>query len=160
MPEERRRRMSRHIRLVLVGGLPGLFGCGGCGGTSTPPPAPAPEPMEEVEEIDEDPPPDGPAHLAGAPFIGWWVATHPPIVTYRMVPRAAVLGGGGYTRTPGGYYRRHYYGGRSAYLYGGSAGVFGRPSGVRSPSSRPSSSRSSGVVRGGFGSSGHAAAGG
>jgi hypothetical protein len=145
MAEERHRRMSRHIRLVLLGGVPGLVGCAGCcgcgGTTTTTETTTATEPMEAVEEVAEDPPPDGPAHLVGAPFVGWWAATHPPIVTYRMLPRAAVLGGG-YTRTGGGYYRRTYpYSGRSGYLSSGPS----RPTG------------STGVVRGGFGSTGHAA---
>lgn len=144
MADEPRRRMSRHIRLVLLGGVPGLLGCAGCcgcGGTTTATTV-TDESMEEVEEVTEVPPPDGPAHLMGAPFIAWWGATHRPIVTYRMVPRAAILGGG-YTRTGGGYYRRtsYYYGGRSGYLGTGA--------------SRPAAS--TGVVRGGFGSTGHAA---
>jgi len=134
------RRMSRHIRLVLLGSLPTLAGCG-----DAHPPPPPPEPMEEVEERDEDPPPDGPGHLAGCPFIAWWVATHPPIVTHRMVPRAAVLGGG-YTRSSSGTYHRTFYGGRSGYLWGGSS--MARPSG------------GSGIVRGGFGGGGHVASGG
>lgn len=141
MPNEPRRRMSRHIRLVLLGGLPGLLGCAGCcgcGGTTATQTA-AGETMEPVEEVTEDPPPAGPAHLVGAPFIPWWAATHPPIITYRIVPRATVLGSG-YTRTAGGYYRRSYpFAGRSAYL----------------GSSRPGGS--AGVVRGGFGGTGHAA---
>jgi len=141
MPDEPRRRMSRHIRLVLLGGVPGLLGCAGCcgcGGTTET--TVADEPMEPVEERAEDPPPVGPAHLVGAPFIPWWAATHPPIITYRMVPRAAVLSGG-YTRTSSGYYRR------PSYMWGGRSGYLG--------SSRPGGS--SGVVRGGFGSAGHAA---
>lgn len=102
--------------------------------------------MEEVEEFEEDPPPDGPGHMAGAMFTSWWVATHPPVVTHRMVPRAAILNGG-YTPIGTGGYRRTYYGGRTGYLYGGSSSW-----------SRPSASPS--VVRGGFGSTGHAASGG
>jgi hypothetical protein len=143
MAEESRRRMSRHIRLVLLGSLPTLAGCDSS--TTAPAPPPPPEPMEEVEEIDEDPPPDGPGHLAGGPFIAWWGLTHPPIVTHRMVPRAAVLGGG-YTRSSSGVYHRTFYGGRSGYMWGGSS--MARPSG------------GSGVVRGGFGGSGHVASGG
>ena len=139
-----RRRMSRHIRLVLIGGLPGLLGCAGCcgcGGTTTPE-TPS-EPMEEVEEVNEDPPPDGPEYLIGAPFVGWWQATHPPVVTYRIVPRS-VVERSGYTRSSSGIYQRTYYGGRSGYLFGGSSGP----------------AHSGGAVRGGFGSTGHAASGG
>ncbi len=146
MAEEPHRRMSSHIRLVLLGGVPGLLGCAGCcgcGGTTTTETTVADEPMEPVEELTEDPPPAGPAHLVGAPFIPWWTVTHPPIVTYRMVPRATILGGG-YTRTSNGYYRR------TSYMWGGRTGYLG--------SSRPAGS--SGVVRGGFGGSGHAASGG
>jgi len=140
MSDHTRRRMSRHIRLVLLGGVPGLLGCAGCcgcGGTTV-----ADGPMDEVEEVTEEPPPDGPAHVIGAPFVAWWATTHPPVVTRRLVPRTAVLGGG-YTRTGGGYYRRtsYYYGGRSGYL--------------GTSSSRPMGS--TGAVRGGFGSTGHAA---
>ncbi|HEX3149582.1 MAG TPA: hypothetical protein VHR66_16020 [Gemmataceae bacterium] len=140
MADEPRRRMSRHIRLVLLGSLPTALGCGGCGGTTSTPPADQPQPMEEIEEIDEDPPPEGTGHFFGAPFVGWWMLSHPPIVTHRLVPRAQIASGG-YTRTSSGYYSRAYYG-RSAWLYGSS--------------SRPANS--SGVVRGGFGSTGHAAA--
>ena len=145
MAESPRRRMSRHIRLVLLGSLPTLAGCGDTTTTATAPAEPQPEPMEEVEEIDEDPPPDGPGHLAGCPFIAWWGLTHPPIVTYRMVPRAALLAGG-YTRSSSGTYHRTFYGGRSGYMWGGSS--MARPSG------------GSGVIRGGFGGSGHIASGG
>jgi hypothetical protein len=145
--------MSRHIRLVLLGGVPGLIGCAGCcgcGGT-TEQAAPAPEPMEEVEEIDEDPPPVGSDHLIGAPFIAWWAVTHPPIVTHRLVPRAQIASGsGGYTRTSSGIYRRTYYG-RSSYLFGGYGG---------GSSYRPGPAHSSPVTRGGFGSTGHASSGG
>lgn len=140
MADERRRRMSRHIRLVLLGGLPGLLGCGGCGGDTRPAGPPADE-VVEVEEVEEVPPPTGPAHLIGAPFVGWWAATRPPLITRRLVPRSAVNTGTG-TRT-GGSYRRGFYGGRSGYLHRG---------GAVSPAPR-----SSGVVRGGFGSSGRAA---
>jgi hypothetical protein len=148
MLKEPRRRMSRHARLVLLGGVPALFGCGGlcggCGGTTPTETAATDESLEEVKEVTEDPPPAGPAHLTGAPFIAWWAATHPPIVTYRMVPRAAILSGG-YTRTGGGFYRRTYsYTGRSGYLSTGPSRPIG---GV-------------GVVHGGFGSTGHAASGG
>jgi len=149
MFKEPRRRMSRHVRLVLLGGVPALLGCGGlcggCGGTTTTDTTTTDQPMEEVEEVTEVPPPNGPAHMTGAPFVAWWAATHPPVVTYRMVPRATILSGG-YTRTSGGYYRRtgYYYGGRSGYLSTGPS----RPIGAV------------GVVHGGFGSTGHAAGGG
>jgi hypothetical protein len=148
VPEEppRRGRMSRHIRLVLLGGVPGLLGCGGCCGcvdTATAPMTQPAEDMEEVEEFTEDPPPDGPGHMVGAAFIGWWIATHPPIVAYRRVPRSIVTRGG-YTRTSSGLYHHTYFGGRSNYLNGGSSSA--RPSG------------SAGIVRGGFGSTGHVAA--
>jgi hypothetical protein len=148
MFKEPRRRMSRHARLVLLGGVPALLGCGGlcggCGGTTTTETAASDESMEPVEEMTEDPPPAGPAHMTGAPFIAWWAATHPPIVTYRMVPRAAIVGGG-YARTGGGFYRRTYsYTGRSGYLSTGPS----RPIGAV------------GVVHGGFGGTGHAASGG
>lgn len=136
MDAESRRRMSRHIKLVLLGSLPTMLGCGGCGGETS---EPKPDPMEEVEEIDEDIPPEEPAHFIGAPFFVWWTATHPPIVTRRLIPRAAVATGG-YTRSSTGTYHRSYYGGRSSYLWGGS------PSGP---------AHSSGIARGGFGSTGH-----
>lgn len=145
--QPRRRRMSRHVSLVLLGSLPGLAGCGGHAH------APRAEEMEEVEDVEEQPPPDGPAHVLGGPFIAWWALTHPPIITHRMVPRSAVAGGG-YTRTPTGGYRRHYYGGRSGFLFGGSSGY--RPG----PSIGSSSGHSSPVSRGGFGSTGHSSVGG
>ena len=150
MAAERRRRMSRHINLVLLGGGAAVISCGvccACGGlggdthTQT-----AAEPLETVAEEEVIPPPEGSAHLLGAPFVGWWAMTHPPRVTLRAVPRS-VATGGGYTRTTGGGYRRTFYGGRSGYLAGG--GSIARP---------PSSS--SGAVRGGFGSTGHASSGG
>ena len=153
MPEEPRRRMSRHIRLVLLGGIPGLVGCAGCCGCAGDQgrPAPAAEPMEEVEEIDEDPPPAGSDHLIGAPFVAWWAVTHPPRVTHRMVPRSHIIAGGsGYTGTGSGVYRRHYHGGRSVFIYGGGGG-----SSVSRPG--PSPGHSSPVTRGGFGSTGHSA---
>ena len=146
MSEERRRRMSRHIRLVLLGGVPGLLGCAGCCGCGGPAAdAPPPEPMEEVTEIEEDLPPEGTPHLLGGPFVAWWALNHPPRVTVRAVPRS-VATSGTYTRTTSGGYRRTFYGGRAGYLAGG--GSVARPS------------ASSGVVRGGFGSTGHAATGG
>jgi hypothetical protein len=135
--EPRRRRMSRSISLVLLTSLPGLAGCGQRG-----------EPTEEVEEVTEEPPPSGPEQVIGAPFVAWWGATHPPIVVRKTVPRS-VAASGGYSR--GGsrvyyrpYYGGSYYGGRSGYLGGG------RPAGP---------SHSAPVTRGGFGSTGHAAAG-
>jgi len=142
MADEPRRRMSRHIRLVLLGCLPVGLGCSGCGGTSAPP-TPAPETLEEVEEIDEDPPPGGAGHLFGAPFVGWWAVSHPPLVSYRLVPRTQIISGG-YSRSSSGYYSRTYYG-RSAWLSGGSSQPMRRPGG------------SSGIIRGGFGGFGHAA---
>ena len=151
MPVERRRRMSRHINLVLVGGgavvLGGAVccGCGGLGGdthTQT-----AAEPMQEVEEVEETPPPEGAPHLMGGPFVAWWALTHPPRTTIRAVPRS-VATGGGYTRTTSGGYRRTFYGGRSGYLAGGGS------------TARPPSSSSGGAVRGGFGNTGHASSGG
>ena len=157
MPAEPRRRMSRHISLVLMGSLPGLAGCGGCGDSTSTAPAtqPAPE-MEEVEEVTEDPPPEGSDHLIGAPFVAWWALTHPPIVTHRLVPRAQVIAGNsGYTRSSSGIYRRTYYGGRSTYIFGG--GFYGGGGSYSRPAPGHSSS---GVVRGGFGGSGHAASGG
>ena len=141
--EPRRRRMSRHIRLVLLGGLSGLAGCGGSTADRS---TAAAEPMEEVEEVEVIPPPAGSGHLIGGPFVAWWAMTHPPRVTIRAVPRS-VATGGGYTRTSSGGYRRTFYGGRSGYLAGG--GSIARP---------PNSS--GGVVRGGFGSRGHASFGG
>src|SRR5262245_20636794 len=107
MSERLRRRMSRHARLVLLGGIPGLVGCAGCCGCAgNDAKSAAPEAMEEVEEIEEDPPPEGHDHLIGAPFIAWWAATHPPIVTHRYVPRAQVAANNsGYTRTSSGVYR-------------------------------------------------------
>ena len=133
----RRRRMSRSVSLVLLGSLPGLASCDGCNYKS--------EPMEEVEEVTEEPPPEGPELLLGAPFIAWWQATHPPTVVRKMVPRSAVASGG-YTRG-----RSHVYflpiGGRSSYL----------GSGYRSG---PGPSHSPNISRGGFGSTGHGAVGG
>jgi hypothetical protein len=131
--------MSRHIKLVLLGSLPAVLGCGGCGGSTSTSTPPQTQEMEEVEEIDEQPPPDGTGHLMGAPFVGWWMMSHPPLISYRLVPRAQLIGGG-YTRSSSGYYSRTYYG-RSSWIHAGS--------------SRPASSSS--VVHGGFGSTGHAA---
>jgi uncharacterized membrane protein YgcG len=145
MADDRRRRMSRHIRLVLLGGIPGLLGCAGCCGCVGTKEEPAAQEMEEVEEITEDPPPIGHDHLIGAPFIAWWAATHPPMIIHRFVPRTQVISGNsGYTRSSSGVYRRTYYGGRSTYLYGGGS----------------SSSRPGPVARGGFGGTGHASSGG
>jgi hypothetical protein len=134
--EPRRRRMSRHVSLVLLTSLPGLAGCGGCGGR---------ESTEEVEEVTEVPPPDGQAHVIGSPFVAWWHATHPPVVVRRTVPRSA-LASGGYSRGGRRVYYRPYYGGRTGFLSGGSS--------YHGPS------HAAPVTRGGFGSTGHAAAGG
>ncbi|HJZ94417.1 MAG TPA: hypothetical protein VKE40_26370 [Gemmataceae bacterium] len=134
--EPRRTRMSRHVSLVLLTSLPGLAACGGCDGR---------EPTEEVEEVTEQPPPDGPAHVIGAPFVAWWQATHPPVVARRTVPRSA-LAAGGYSRGGSRVYYRPLYGGRSAFLSGGSS--------YHGPANAAP------VTRGGFGSTGHAAAGG
>jgi hypothetical protein len=145
------RRLTKQITLVLITSLTGLSGCGG-----------AAREDEMVEEVVEEPapPPDDPIeHVVGAPFVGWWVATHPPVVTRRLVPRTQAAA----SQTSSN--RSH---GRSAF--------FGRPFyssafGPRtsySPVSRPGSYGSSGssfgghsstggVSRGGFGSSGHSA---
>lgn len=151
MPDERRRRMSRHINLVLLGGGTAVLGgavCCGCGGLGGDPQTrTAAEPMQEVEEVEEVPPPPGSPHLLGGPFVAWWALTHPPRVTVRAVPRS-VATGGAYTRTSSGAYRRIFYGGRSGYLAGGGSVA------------RPPSSPSRGVVRGGFGSTGRGASGG
>jgi hypothetical protein len=132
---ERRRRMSRSISLVLLGSLPGLAWCAGCGRNRT----------EEVEEVTEEPPPSGPEHLAGGPFIAWWRATHPPIVVRKTLPRSTATSGG-YTS---GRRRVSYVpiGGRSGYLSS-------RPSSGLGPGHSPN------ISRGGFGSSGHGAVGG
>lgn len=131
MADTRRRRMSRHISLVLLGALPSLAGCGGCR-----------EPTQEVEEITEEPPPEGPEQVIGGPFVGWWHATHPPVVVRKTVPRSTASSGG-YTR---GRSRVYFVpiGGRSSYMSGGS----------------PPPHSSGPVARGGFGSSGHGAVGG
>lgn len=146
--QPRRRRMSRHATLVLLTSLPGLAGCGGCGGRPAAPVAApaAPEPTEEVEEEQVEPPPTGPEHLVGAPFVGWWHVAHPPVIVRRVIPRSAVASGG-YVRSGTGVYRRTYYGGRSVFL-GGS-----HPSG-------PGPAHASPISRGGFGSTGHGAVGG
>jgi hypothetical protein len=130
----RRRRMSRSISLVLLTSLPGLAGCGGCG-----------EKTVEVDEVTTEPPPSGPEHVIGAPFVAWWGATHPPVVVRKTVPQS-VASGGGYHRG-----RSHVFflpvGGRSGYM-GGHAGP------------GPGPSHAAPVSRGGFGSSGHGAGGG
>jgi len=130
--QPRRRRMSRDISLVLLTALPGLAGCGG---------DPADD-MEEVEVLEEVAAPEGPGHLIGGPFVGWWGIAHPPVAVRRMVPRAAAIG----AVSRGNPYRS-YPRGRSGFL-----------SSSPGSSSRPASS--AGVTRGGFGSTGHAAAGG
>jgi hypothetical protein len=135
MADEPRRRMSKSISLVLLTSLPGLAGCGGCGRDQV-----------EVEETTEEPPPEGPEQVIGAPFVAWWKATHPPVVVRKHVPRS-VASSGGYRR---GRHRVIFVpvGGRSTYMGG-------RPS-----SSGPSPSRSAPVSRGGFGSTGRGAVGG
>ena len=132
--ELRRRRMSRHITLVLLSSLPGLAGCGGCKGNDT----------EEVEEVTEgEPPPSGPEQLIGGPFVIWWHGTHPTTIVRRTVPRSAVSSGTTTRTGSRSYYRPIYIGGRSGYVGGSS-----------------NAGHSSGVSRGGFGSTGHSAAGG
>jgi hypothetical protein len=128
--EVRRRRMSRDISLVLLTSLPGLAGCGG----------ERADEMEEVEVEEEVPPPTGPGHVIGWPYVGWWRITHPPVVVRRTVPART-----GNTSSS----HRTYPRGRSGFLSSYSSGS----------SSRPASS-SPGVTRGGFGSTGHATAGG
>jgi hypothetical protein len=100
--------------------------------------------MQEVDEVTEEPPPEGPEHLIGGPFVGWWRATHPPVVVRKTVPRSTAASGG-YTR---GRSRVFFIpiGGRSGFLSGASGGSAGR-------SSSP-------AIRGGFGSTGHGAVGG
>src|SRR5262245_25042068 len=141
--EPRRRRMSKSISLVLLTSLPGLAACGGCGQHG--------DSMEEVEETTEQPPPGGPAHVIGAPFVAWWTATHPPIVVRKAVPRSVVRSGGYTSGGRRGCYRPDYggscFGGRSGYVSGG------RPTG-------PGPAHSGPVSRGGFGSTGHGAVGG
>ena len=138
MADEPRRRMSRSISLVLLAPLPGLAGCGGDEPRAT-------QEMEVVEDKTVEPPPDGPEHLAGGPFVAWWGLAHPPTVVHRMVPRST-LASSGYTRTGSGIYHRSYYGGRSGFL--------------SSPSYSPGPSHTGPVSRGGFGTTGHATAGG
>jgi hypothetical protein len=95
--------------------------------------------------VTEQPPPSGPEHVIGAPFVAWWAATHPPIVVRRTVPRS-VAAGGGYSRGGRRVYYRPFYGGS---YFGGRSGYLGGRSSGPAP-----------VSRGGFGSTGHAAAGG
>jgi hypothetical protein len=129
MAESRRRRMSRHISLVLLGALPAIAGCGGCR-----------ERTKVVEEVTEVPPPQGPEQLIGGPFVGWWHATHPPIVVRKTVRDSTATSG--HPRRRGGIFFIP-IGGRSRYLSGGNPPRSNAP-----------------VVRGGFGSSGHGAVGG
>ena len=133
MADEPRRRMSRSISLVLLTSLPGLAGCGR-------------EETVEVEEHTTEPPPSGPEHVIGAPFVAWWGMTHPPIIVRKHVPRSAASSGG-YRR---GRNRVVFFpvGGRSTYMGG------------RQPSSGPSHGRSAPVSRGGFGSTGRGGVGG
>ncbi|HVK14189.1 MAG TPA: hypothetical protein VM597_35945 [Gemmataceae bacterium] len=129
MAETPRRRMSRGVPLVLLSALPALLA--GCGGESA----------DDVEEVEEEvPPPAGPAHLIGGPFVGWWGIAHPPVIVRRAVP--------GRTATTRSGSHRSYPRGRSGFLSSFSSG-----------SSRPATA-SPGVTRGGFGSTGHATAGG
>ena len=124
------RRMSRHISLVLLSSLSGLAGCGG--GQA--------DEVEDVEFEEEEPAPDGPGHLIGGPFVGWWRIGHPPVIVRRAVPARAATGSSSH---------RSYPRGRSGFLSSYSSGTSSRPAGS-----------SSGVTRGGFGSTGHATAGG
>ena len=133
MAEPMRSRMSRRITLVLLTSLPGIAGCCCIGANQ--------EPMEEIDEVTETPPPKGPEHLIGGPFIGWWSLTHPTVVVRKTVPRSMATAS---TRSHGGTFihTRPYYGGRSGFMSGGS------------------SHGSSGITHGGFGSTGHASSGG
>src|SRR5687768_13032602 len=128
--ESRHRRMSRNVSLVLLTALPGLAGCGG----------ERADEMEEVEVEEEVPPPTGPAHVIGGPLVGWWGIAHPPVIVRRTVP--ARTGTGSSTH-------RSYPRGRSGFLSSYSSGSASRPA-----------STSPGSTRGGFGSTGHATAGG
>src|SRR5262245_57585995 len=132
MAEPRRRRMSRSISLVLLTSLPGLAGCGG-------------EKTVEVDEVTEEPPPSGPEQLVGGPFIGWWRATHPPVVVRKTVPKSTAASGGYHS----GRHRVVFVpvGGRSSYMGG-------------SYSRGPGPAHSGPVSRGGFGNTGHGAVGG
>ena len=132
--QPRRRRMSRSISLVLLTSLPGLAGCGGCGREKT----------VEVDEVTEEPPPSGPEHVVGAPFVAWWAATHPPVVVRKTVPRSMA--------SSGGYHR-----GRSRVFF---VPVGGRSSYVGGGHPAPGPGHAAPVSRGGFGSSGHGAVGG
>jgi len=128
--EPRRRRMSRHVSLVLLTSLPGLAGCGE---------------REELQEVKIEPPPSGPEQVIGGPFIGWWQATHPPVYVTKTVQRSTSGGGTSRSRS------RVFFvpiGGRSGFLSSGSS------------SPGPGSSHSAPVTRGGFGSTGHGAVGG
>lgn len=138
------RRMTKHLSLVLLTTLPGLAGCGGCTGR---------ERTQEIEEWVAEPPPEGPEHLVGAPFIVWWDGTHPPTLVKRIVPASVAAAQSTYG-SHSSYYRpnyyRPYYGGRSSFL----------SSSLASGSHSSSSSHSSGSIsHGGFGSSGHSAGG-
>lgn len=132
-----RRRMTKHLSLVLLSSLSGVSGCG-CNGQPQ-------EKMEEVEEWVADPPPEGVEHVVGAPFLLWWEGEHPPTLVKRLVPAtvASSTTRSTYSRP---YYSRPYYGGRSSFLGSSFSGS-------------SSGSHSSTISRGGFGSSGHASSG-
>lgn len=130
MADQPRRR--RMSRDVTLVLLSSLPGLAGCGSRED-----GADEMVEVGEVWEDPAPDGPGHLIGGPFVVWWQAAHPPTLVRQMVPRSAAGGTSPY---------RSYPRGRSGFL--------SSPAGSSRPGGSP------GVTRGGFGSAGHAAAGG
>jgi hypothetical protein len=132
--EPRRRRMSRHVSLVLLTSLPGLAGCEGG------------QQKEELKEVIIEPPPSGPEHVIGGPFVGWWQATHPPVIVAKTVQRSTAVGTGHTRRRSRVFFVP--IGGRSGYLSGGSSSP-GRGPGHAAP-----------ITRGGFGSTGHGAVGG
>jgi hypothetical protein len=136
------RRMTKHLSLVLLTSLPGLSGCGGSAA-----------PLEKTEEIEEwvaEPPPEGPEHILGAPFVVWWDMSHPPTLIRRTVPVAAAALAAGRSSYSRPYYSRPYYGGRSSFLGSGFAGSSSHPA---------PPAHSSSISRGGFGSTGHASSG-